>query len=104
VAGLDIPARFPVAIALGAANHDDARWKDPERFDIHREQQNHLAFADGEHFCLGAHLARLEGAVALNALLDRLEDLRLDPDASEPHEVGYAFRSPTAVPVRFSPV
>ena len=101
LAGVEIPAKLPVTVALGAANHDESRWPEPERFDVRREPQNHLAFADGEHFCLGAHLARIEGAVALNAILDRLDDLRVDPDAPEPYEVGFAFRSPTAVPVLF---
>src|SRR5205085_922276 len=101
LAGVEIPAKLPVTVALGSANHDESRWHEPDRFDVHREPQNHLAFADGEHFCLGAHLARIEGAVALNVILDRLADFRLDPDAPEPYEVGFAFRSPTAVPVLF---
>jgi cytochrome P450 len=101
LAGVEIPARLPVTVALGAANHDESRWQEPERFDVRREPHSHLAFADGEHFCLGAHLARIEATVALNALLDRLHDLRLDPEAQEPYEVGFAFRSPTAVPVLF---
>jgi cytochrome P450 len=101
LAGVEIPAGMPVTVAIGSANHDETRWEDPDRFDVRRDPQNHLAFADGEHFCLGAHLARLEGAVALDAILDRLHDLRLDPDAEEPYVVGLAFRSPTAVPVVF---
>jgi cytochrome P450 len=101
LAGVEIEAGTPVTVALGSANHDETRWPDPERFDVQREPHNHLAFADGEHFCLGAHLARLEGAVALNVLLDRLTDLRLDTGAPEPYVVGFAFRSPTAVPVTF---
>jgi cytochrome P450 len=99
--GVEVEAGTPVTIALGSANHDDERWPDADRFDISREPKNHLAFADGEHFCLGAHLARIEGEVALNVILDRLEDLRLDDEAPEPYEVGFAFRSPTAVPVVF---
>jgi cytochrome P450 len=101
IAGVEIPARLPVTVALGAANHDESRWSEPERFDLRRDPQTHLAFADGEHFCLGAHLARIEAATALNALLDRLPGLRLDPGAAEAYEVGFAFRSPTAVPIAF---
>jgi cytochrome P450 len=101
LAGLEIGTGTPVTVALGSANHDDSRWSEPDRFDIAREPYNHLAFADGEHFCLGAHLARLEAEVALNVVLDRLDDLRLDPNAPEPYQVGFAFRSPTAVPVIF---
>ena len=103
IAGVPIPAKSPVTIALGAANHDEARWTDPERFDIGREAQSHVAFGDGPHFCLGAHLARLEAQVALNTLLDRLPGLRLEPGDADPHEVGFAFRSPTSVPVTFTP-
>ena len=101
LAGVAVEAGTPVTVALGAANHDGARWPDPDAFDVRREAQNHLAFADGEHFCLGAHLARIEASVALNALLDRLPDLALDAGGSEPYVVGFAFRSPTAVPVVF---
>jgi cytochrome P450 len=101
IASVEIPARLPVTVALGSANHDENRWENPERFDVNREPRNHLAFADGEHFCLGAHLARLEATVALNAILDRLEDLQLDADEPEPYVVGFAFRSPTAVPAIF---
>ena len=99
---VDIPAGSPVTIAIGSANHDDAHYEAPERFDVRRDGPPHIAFSDGPHFCLGAHLARLEGRVALEAILDRLTDLRLDPEADDPHVVGFAFRSPTAVPVTFS--
>jgi cytochrome P450 len=99
--GVEVEAGTPVTVAIGSANHDDARWADPDRFDITREPKNHLAFADGERFCSGPHLARLEGEVALNVILDRLDELRLDPDAPEPYEVGLAFGSPTADPVVF---
>jgi cytochrome P450 len=99
---VEIPAGSPVTIAIGSANHDDAQYEEPERFDLRREGPPHIAFSDGPHFCLGAHLARLEGRVAVGAILDRLPDLRLDPQGTDPHVVGFAFRSPTAVPVTFS--
>jgi cytochrome P450 len=53
--------------------------------------------------CLGMHLARMETRVALDAVLERLHDLRLDPDASRPSIVGNVFRSPDALPVCFTP-
>ncbi len=102
IAGVTIPAKVPVTVALGAANHDDLRWDEPERFDLDRAPQSHVAFGDGPHFCLGAHLARLEAQVAVGALLDRLTDLRLEPGEDDPHVVGFAFRSPTSVPVAFT--
>jgi len=86
---------------LGAANRDPSRWDDPDRFDLHREPKPHASFAFGPHTCLGMHLARMETRVALEVLLDRLPNLRLDPAAEAPRITGLGFRSPTALPVRF---
>ncbi len=101
VANTLIPAGGEVIAHVGSANHDETRWDDPESFDIHREQKPHAAFGFGPHMCLGMHLARLEMRVAVNAVLDRLPDLRLDPDADDVHIHGERFRSPTALPVLF---
>jgi cytochrome P450 len=103
LAGIPIPKGAGVTSVLGSANRDPDRWDDPDRFDITRKHRGHVAFGEGAHMCLGAHLARLEAHVALNALLDRLPDIRLDPAGDDPHWVGWAFRSPTSVPVLFSP-
>ena len=103
VAGVAIPAGSGVTSVLGSANRDDARFSDPDRYDITRPRQSHVAFGEGPHMCLGAHLARLEAGVALNVLLDRLPDVRLDARDTDPHWVGWAFRSPTSVPVAFTP-
>lgn len=71
-----------VVISLAAANRDEAVFVEPDRLDITREENHHLAFSKGIHYCLGAPLARLEGQIAINTLLRRLPDLRLqsDPD------------------------
>ena len=90
-----------MVINIGAANHDETRWDDPETFDIFRPQVPHIAFASGVHMCLGIHLARMETMVAVNAILDRLPDLRLDPDAEAPYITGMVFRAPPALPVVF---
>lgn len=66
------------------ANRDEGRWSDADRFDIRREPLRRLAFAAGPHMCLGLHLARLESAIALDALLDRLPGLRLDSERDLP--------------------
>jgi cytochrome P450 len=83
-----------VTISLAAANRDPATFPNPDRFDVRRENAaRHIAFAGGPHVCLGMHLARLEAHTALAQLLDRLPDLRLDPDRpSAPR--GLVFRKP----------
>jgi cytochrome P450 len=101
LSGVTIPAGGDVTTCLGSANHDEERWENPDSFDIFRAPQQHLAFAFGPHMCLGMHLARLETRVVVNAVLDRLSGLRLDPDGDDPHIRGLIFRSPTSVPVLF---
>jgi cytochrome P450 len=101
VAGTVIPAGCQVVAHVGSANHDDARWEAPEIFDIFREQKPHAAFGFGPHMCLGMHLARMEMRVAVGAVLDRLDDVRLAPHAEDVHIHGERFRSPTSLPVLF---
>jgi cytochrome P450 len=102
--GVHIPEGAYVALSLGAANRDPASFADPDAFDIFRDARQHVAFGDGPHMCLGMHLARLETRVLLAAVLDRLPNLRLDPDAQDPHVHGLVFRSPPDLPVLFDPV
>ena len=101
LSGVPIPAGSTLVLMLGAANRDETRWPDPDRFDIFRDPKVHISFGQGPHICLGMHLARVEMRVALNLLLDRLPDLRLDPDGGDPYIRGQVFRSPTALPVLF---
>ena len=101
VEGVPVGAGSMVVINMGSANHDEKYWTDPERFDIFRPQRQHLAFAFGPHMCLGMHLARMETRAAINRVLDRLPNLRIDPDAPEGPITGMTFRSPTAIPVLF---
>jgi len=80
--GERIPADSLVVTFLGVANRDPKQFTDPHTFDPTRDPNPHLAFGRGAHFCIGAPLARLEGRVALNILLDRFPNLRSDPDRS----------------------
>jgi cytochrome P450 len=101
ICGVTVPEGTIINVNMGAANHDPARYPDPERFDISREPRPHMAFASGPHRCLGMHLARMETTVAVGALLDRLPGLRLDPDAAPPEIRGLAFRAPKELRVVF---
>jgi len=74
-----VPRGAVVVGWIGSANRDEARFPDPERFDVRREPNPHLAFGHGIHFCVGAPLARLEGKIALQAMLGRLPELRRVP-------------------------
>ena len=80
--GTTIPAGEPILLLLASANRDPRRYSDPDVFDIHREDIQHLTFGFGLHFCLGANLARLEGRVALDELLNRFPEWDIDYDNS----------------------
>jgi cytochrome P450 len=102
--GIAIPKGTNVSVSVAAANRDPAHYPNPDQFDPTRKSSAHLTFGAGPHVCLGMPLARMETMVAINALLDRLPDLHLDPAAPEPVINGVAFRSPAALPVEFTPV
>jgi cytochrome P450 len=99
--GAAIQAGDQVTVSITGANRDPAVFADPDVFDVRRANAGrHLAFAHGPHFCLGAHLARLEAQVAVGTLLARLPRLRLDPGyPSAPR--GLVFRKPPALRVRW---
>jgi cytochrome P450 len=99
--GISIPKGALISVSLGAANRDPRRYRDPDAFDIFRDPGQHISFGTGPHMCLGMHLARLETRVLLNAVLDRLPHVRLDPAAEDPHIHGLIFRSPPELPVLF---
>jgi cytochrome P450 len=85
VGSTTIPAGAQVIISLAAANRDHARYAEAETFDVDRPYVRHLAFGHGIHFCLGAALARMEGQLALGALLHRFPELRLAVPAEDLH-------------------
>jgi cytochrome P450 len=100
--GVTLPAGAVIDVCIGSANRDERRWERSEQFDIHRKRLPHISFAAGEHTCLGLHLARMETRVAVECLLNRLDNIQLVTD-DNPHIHGQPFRSPTAMPVTFDP-
>ena len=100
--GVEIPAQEPVLFAFGAGNRDPAQFPDPDRFDISRTGNGHLAFGHGIHFCLGAPLARMEGHLALGTLFARFPELRLavaPEDLHWGHGDGLVLRGLSSLPV-----
>ena len=77
IAGIEIPQGDIVTISLYAGNRDPEVYENPNTFDITREPNKHLGFGNGIHYCLGAPLARMEGAIAINTLLARLPHVQL---------------------------
>jgi cytochrome P450 len=78
--GRTVPAGSVLLLMNGAANRDERTFPDPDRFDIHRKFDQHLSFGYGIHFCLGSHLARLEGRIALEEVLQRFPTWEVDWD------------------------
>ena len=89
-----------VMMVRAAANRDPAQFPDPDRFDVGRQDNRHLAFGWGIHFCLGAPLARVEAQIAMKTLLERLPDMRLESDEVDWWE-NMALRCPQSLPVVF---
>ena len=101
LAGVKLEQGALIAAVLASANQDERNWTDPDRYDIHRREGSHLAFATGPHLCVGARLGRYEARTAWRTLIDRLPDLRLDPD--RPIEIsGWEFRSPHHLHVQWT--
>ncbi len=82
--GVTIPKGQPAMPLIGSANRDESVFADPDRFDVKRDPNKHLAFSQGNHFCLGAFLARMETKIAFKALYDRMPDLEI---VDEPRQV-----------------
>ncbi len=100
--GRHIAAGDVVMAALVAANRDPAEFPDPNRFDIQRDPNRHIAFGNGIHYCVGAPLARLEGIIAINTLVRRLPHLELAvPATALSWNDSILLHGMTAMPVKF---
>jgi cytochrome P450 len=85
---------------IGAANRDPSQFPEPDRLNITRTDNRHIAFGLGIHFCLGAPLARVEGQIAINTLVQRLPKLALATDRPE-HRESLTLRGLKSLPVSF---
>jgi cytochrome P450 len=88
---------------LGSANRDASVFREPDRFDVSRRENRHLAFGFGTHYCLGSNLARLEAQIALRALLERTKSFALTTSKPLPLHRSLVFRSFTEIPVELVP-
>lgn len=101
ICGVIVRKGDSVCPIIGSANHDEAHFTDPERFDIGRQPNRHIAFGFGPHFCLGAPLARIEAKLAFRALLQRYTDIELAvPRAALTWRRSQSVRGLTALPIR----
>src|ERR1051325_7091970 len=98
--GRKIRKRDAVIAVMGAANRDPERFPDPDRLDLSRQPNRHVAFGWAAHFCFGAPLARLEGAIGFATLLRRLPDVRLEAGVLEWRE-NLGLRGLKSLPVAF---
>jgi len=96
--GVTIPAGTKVLLLFGAAGRDPEHFPDPDRFDVARHPNRHLAFGSGIHHCLGASLGRLEATIALRAAVERIAELRLLEDPP-PYVPIFFIRCPERLPV-----
>ena len=96
-----IPQGSSVVAWIGSANHDAGQFSEPERFDIDRSPNRHVAFGQGIHYCLGAPLARLEAKIALEAMLERFRSVKRAPDVTLERLPSTIVFGPRSLPITF---
>lgn len=100
IAGTVIPAGSSVAIVMGSANRDEARFENADQFDMLRKKKQHVSFGFRPHFCSGHFLSRAMGEIALEEAFRQLPNLRLDPD-QEVKAKGWRFRGVNVLPAKW---
>jgi cytochrome P450 len=98
LSGKTLPAGTLITIGIGAANHDPGQFADPERFDVARKPNRHVAFGQGDHVCVGMNVARMEGRIALGRLLERFATIELAGEPERDRRI--RFRGFRKLPVR----
>jgi cytochrome P450 family 142 subfamily A polypeptide 1 len=101
--GTELKQGEKIMLLFESANFDEAVFDEPERFDIQRDPNSHLAFGFGTHFCMGNQLARLELSLMTERVLQRLPDLRLADGAEVPLRPANFVSGPVSMPVVFTP-
>jgi cytochrome P450 len=100
IAGTRVEAGTLIFVLVAAADRDPAQFKDPDRFAIARSPNDHLAFGEGIHFCIGAPLARMEGAIAIGSLIERFKRIRpAMPEAPLKYKGSYFLRGLASLPL-----
>jgi pimeloyl-[acyl-carrier protein] synthase len=98
--GTEIPSGALALMIVAAADRDPAQFKDPQKFDITRDPNEHVAFGEGIHFCIGAPLARMEARITFEAMLERFPRLRLKDPAMKPvYKGSYFLRGLESLPL-----
>jgi pimeloyl-[acyl-carrier protein] synthase len=97
-----VAAGQALLLLVGAANRDPRVFRDPDHFDIQRTPNHHLAFGEGPHYCLGAALARLEGRIAVEILLEKMPKLAMAPGSQLRRQPNFSLRSWESLPIVFA--
>jgi len=103
IGGVPVKKDTAILCHLGSANRDERQFEDPDTFNMDRENNDPLPFGYGPHYCAGSHLAKMEAEIAMNALLDRIKNIRAQ-EGEDFGVIGFSFRGPDRVPIVFDKV
>lgn len=103
IAGVPVKNGTSILVHIGSANRDERQFSNPDTFDMDRTEADALPFGFGPHYCAGSHLAKMEAEIGVNALLDRMDNIRVQPNRTL-SVIGYSFRGPDEIPVTFDQI